>query len=124
MGKYVLVSVLLLWATWLAGQEPSSKPAQGIPASGAPVTVVGCVVGLNGGYSLNVENNKQYYLNGDEAVLHRYLGQQVRVVGTASYRKKPGTGGKAENMVILVGSPQTLTISKIDKVADSCGEKR
>ena len=124
MREYVLLSVLLLSAMWLAAQEPSSKDAKTTPAGPAPITVVGCVVGLNGGYSLTADASKQYFLNGDEAVLHRYLGQQVRVLGTADYRKKPGTNGKAENMAIRADSPQTLTIMKIEKLADTCSEKQ
>ena len=124
MREHVVVSILLLGATWLAAQGTPPNSAQAVPPSGGSIRVVGCVVELNGGYGLTVDANKRYYLNGDDAVLHQYLGQKVRVVGIADYRKKPGTNGKAENMVIVLGSPQTLTISKIRKVADTCGEKR
>jgi hypothetical protein len=121
MRKSTFLFILLFSAMCLPAQQSSSSDSS---PSGGSITVLGCVLQLNGGYSLAVDARKQYYLAGDDAVLHRYLGQKVRVLGNASYRKKAGTNGKAENMVILAGSPQTLTVSRIDKVADTCGEKQ
>ena len=118
--RYISLVILALWTTSLSAQESSSGNAKVAPPDAAAVTVAGCVVELNGGYTLAIGGNKQYLLDGDDAVLHGYLGQEVRVTGKTSYRKKPGKDGKAENMVILQGSPQTLTISKILKVADTC----
>ena len=95
----------------------AQQPASPGPSAVAPVTVIGCVVGLNGSYSLNAGSGKTFILSGDN--LQQFSGQQVRILGNVTYSKKPGTNGKAENMVIR-GDQPTLAISKIDKLADTC----
>ena len=112
MTKLVLLSFLLLgsFLSLMAQQQPAPEPE-------GPTTVVGCVVGLNGGYALNTNAGKTYVLDGEN--LERFSGQQVRILGKVTYSKKPGTNGKAENMVIRADQP-TLVVSKIDKIADTC----
>ena len=111
MTKLALLSFFLLGSIvcLIAQQQP--------PVPEGPATVVGCVVGMNGGYSLNTEAGKTYILDGDN--LQKFSGQQVRVLGKVTYSKKPGTGGKAENMLIRSDQPM-LVVSKIDKLADTC----
>jgi len=106
---YFLLSVLLLSGSTLWGQGPGAESAE--------MTVTGCLVSDQGIFVVNA-NDKHYQLAG-KAAFQQYVGKQVRVVGKESYSKKPGTGGKAENMVIRVDSP-TFTVSKIEKLADTC----
>lgn len=109
MRKYsLLLSFPLCAAIWLPAQNSEL------------LTVVGCVVARNdGGYALNADN-KHYQLAG-AIPFQQYAGQKVRAEGTESYSKKPGTNGRAENMVIRADSP-TLTVSKIEKLADNCSD--
>jgi hypothetical protein len=113
----LLVSCLLSSTLWLPAQTSPGGTTPPATAAAAPVTVIGCLVGLNGSYTLTNASNKQYRLEGDS--LHSYSGQKVRAVGTLSYTKKSGTGGKMENMLINMNTP-TLTVSRIEKLADTC----
>lgn len=104
---FVTLIILLSVAIWLSAQNPTS------------VTAVGCVATRpDGGYVLNT-NDKHYQLAGSDIPFAKYVGQKVQAVGTESWGKKPGTNGKAENMVIRADSP-TLTVSKMEKLADTC----
>ncbi len=109
MRKLALLSLIVSSAISLAGQQ-SAPPAATLTA--APVTVIGCVVGLNGGYSLNAASGKTFTLSGDN--LQNYSGQKVRALGTMSFAKKSGSDSKAE--------PPTLNVTKIDKLADTCSQ--
>ncbi len=112
LWSFVICSALGLSAQ----QVPNNPPA----APAAPITVIGCVVGLNGGYILTTDAGQTFRLEGQS--LQQYSGEQVRAVGTASHSKKPGTNGKAENMVMRAGQ-LTLTLIKIDEVAPTCNPK-
>jgi len=115
----LLLSFLLSAVMWLPAQNPPSGSPNPSQNSGS-VTVVGCVVAQHENYVLNA-NGKHYQLTGTDVSFQQYIGKKVRAVGTESYSKKPGTGGKAENMLIRADSP-TLTVSKIEKLADSCSD--
>ena len=107
MRKRFTKLLLLAATTWLWAQNPS------------PVTAVGCVATRpDGGYVLNA-NGKHYQLTGTDIPFAKYVGQKVQAVGTESWGKKPGTNGKAENMVIRADSP-TLAVSKMEKLTDTC----
>ena len=110
MRKLFATLFFLSAATSLWTQNPS------------PVTAVGCVATRpDGGYVLNT-NDKHYQLTGTDIPFAKYVGQKVRAVGTESWGKKPGANGKAENMVIRADSP-TLTVSKMEKLADACNDR-
>ncbi len=118
MGKVSMIWLFIVCsALWLSAQQAPNNPP---PATAASVSAIGCVVGLNGGYILTTDAGKTFRLEGQN--LQQYSGQKVRATGTTSYSKKPGTDGKAENMVIRADQP-TLTLSKIEEVAPSCNPK-
>ena len=111
MTKLALLLFFLSTSTLcLIAQQPAPEPE-------GPATVVGCVLGINGGYSLNTAAGKSYILDGSN--LQQFSGQQVRVLGKVTYSKKPGTNSKAENMVIR-GDQPTLAVTRIDKLSDTC----
>lgn len=88
-------------------QQPA--PGQGTPndnpgAGGGPVTIEGCVTSVNGHFSLATRSG-MLRLKGDHDSLFGYNGQQVRVTGTMTSGKK---------------KVQTLKISEIKKLSDSC----
>jgi hypothetical protein len=119
MRKLSIICLFIVGSTlWLLAQQaPNNSPSTSAAAS---VTAIGCVLGLNGGYTLTTDAGKTFNLEGQN--LQQYSGQKVRAVGTVSFSKKPGTNGKAENMVIRADRP-TLTLSKIDEVAPTCNSK-
>jgi hypothetical protein len=74
------------------------------PGSGQ-ITIEGCVTSINGSFSLETRNG-MLRLKGDHDSLLGHNGQQVRITGTVSPVGKKG--------------PQTLRISDLKKVSDTC----
>jgi len=68
----LLISLLLLSAIRLPAQE---KPADNSSQTPPTITVIGCVVGRNGSYTLDA-NRKHYHLEGNQA-LEQFAGQKV-----------------------------------------------
>ncbi len=107
---FVIISTLALSA-----QMPiPSNAMPPITAAGAAasVTVQGCVLGLNGGYSLNVDSGKTYLLAGED--LSKFSGQKVRAVGNVTPAPKSGTHSSTQ---------PTLTVTRVDKIADTCSSR-
>jgi len=81
------LSILLLSAICLAQQTSSTNQGTsnaGSTAKSAPITVIGCVSGLEGVYTLGSETGNLYRLAGDRSSFRRYVGQTVRITGTES----------------------------------------
>ena len=74
-----------------------------------PITIEGCVIGVNGAFRLSTANGETYLLKGHHSSLFDYNGKQVRITGTVS---KPEKGSS--------GAPRTLKVTEIKKVYDSC----
>ena len=95
----------------LSAQQPI--PSNALPPISAlaatSVTVQGCVLGLNGGYSLNTDAGRSYLLAG--ADLSRFSGQKVRAVGNITHAAKSGSSR---------GAQLTLAVTRVDKLADTC----
>lgn len=106
MKSALIILFLVAAVPCLLAQTPSHGPLPATAAASAPVTVVGCVMGLNGAYVLTTAANKQYQLQGDD--LASYSGQKIRALGTVTHAKK-GADDTA-----------TMTVSRIDKLADTC----
>jgi hypothetical protein len=92
-----------------AAQKPSAPPV------GTPKTVVGCLTGYDGHYTLGASNDTLYLLIGDSALFKRYNARMVQVTGTVS---EPRPATSANN--VLSQQPPTLTVSTLKKVADGC----
>ena len=127
------LSTLLLSAMWLLARQTSSTN-QGnsnarSSAKSAPITVIGCVSGLEGVYTLGSETGNLYRLAGDRSSFRRYVGQTVRITGTTSPSSSSTTVNeslkqKSANQGALITSPPMLTVSKIEKIAATCGTSR
>jgi hypothetical protein len=92
--------------------DASSKPSA---PSGIPKTVVGCLTGYDGHYTLGASNDTLYLLVGDSALFKRYNARTVQVTGTVSE-----TPPNRSRNNVLSQQPPTLTVSKLKKVADGC----
>ncbi len=107
--------VLFISVTASAQSQDSSSSKQAAPPAAAPKTIVGCITGYEGHYTLGTSNDTLYLLDGDPAMLKRYNAVMVRVTGTIS---EPPPGTSRNN--VLSQQPPTLTVSKLKKVADGC----
>ena len=101
--------------TGSARSQKGSSPGQTAPPNGAPKTVVGCLTGYDGHYTLGTSSDTLYLLEGDSALFKRYNARMVQATGTVS---EPPPGPSKNN--VLSQQPPTLTVSKLKKVADGC----
>jgi hypothetical protein len=113
---------LCLWALTLCSwgiafarnqDGSSSKPAP--PPAGATKTVVGCLTGYEGHYTLGASNDTLYLLVGDTTLFKRYNAKLVRATGSVS---EPAPGTSPNN--VLSQQPPTMTVTNLKKVADGC----
>src|ERR1700729_81545 len=54
------------------------------PPAGQPKTVVGCLTGYDGHYTLGASNDMLYLLDGDSAAFKKLNARMVKVTGTVS----------------------------------------
>ena len=117
MSKTTLLMLLL--AVILAGGVSAAAQDQGAskapPQAGKPVTVVGCLTGYEGRYTLGTSSDMLYLLDGDSAMLKKYNARMVQASGTVT---EPPPHTSQDN--VLSQQPPTLTITKLKKVADGC----
>jgi hypothetical protein len=98
-----------------AQSQEGSSPKAAVPPSGAPKTVVGCLTGYDGHYTLGTMSDTLYLLVGDSASFKRYNAKMVQVTGAVS---EPPPGPSKND--VLSQQPPTLTVAKLKKVADGC----
>ena len=99
---FLLPCLWLLSVTALPGQS-GSNPRK---------TIEGCVISINGVFTMGTPNGDHYILKGNRDTLFSYNGMQVRITGTV---KNCSNGSSASP-----GEPCTLQVSKIKKVYDVC----
>jgi hypothetical protein len=93
----------------LSAQMPiPSNAMPPVTAAANSITNVGCVLGLNGGYSLNTDGGKTYLLAGED--LSQFSGQKVRAIGNVTPAAKSGSHR----------AQPTFTVTRVDKIADTC----
>ena len=103
MRRWFLLPFLwLLSVTALPGQSGSNQRK----------TIEGCVISLNGVFTLGTPNGDRYILKGDRDTLFSYNGMQVRITGMV----KNCSNGSSPSP----GEPCTLKVSAIKKVYDIC----
>lgn len=131
MRKTMLLSVLLLGASWAVAQNSAtptqsdstqsdstqSTPTQAgssQPSAGSQ-TVEGCLSGANGKYTLTDQQGNAYDLTGDTSKLADHLGHEVKITGTASSGSSSSTGSPAGS-----SSGQTLQVSSMKHISKTC----
>jgi hypothetical protein len=80
-----------------------------------PKTVVGCLTGYDGHYTLGASNDTLYLLDGDNAAFKKLNARMVKVTGLVS---EPARNTSDRN--VLSQQPPTLTVQSLKKVADGC----
>ena len=101
--------------TELAQSQKDSSPRQTAPPNGAPKTVVGCLTGYDGHYTLGTSSDDLYLLEGDSSLFKRFNARLVKATGTVSATPP----GPSKNNA-LSQQPPTLSVSKLKKLADGC----
>src|SRR5271169_6541364 len=110
-GKACLsLAMLALCAalTALAQSQDVASSKQAAPRSGAPKTVVGCLTGYDGHYTLGASNDTLYLLDGDTAAFKKLNARMVKVTGTVS---EPSRETSKNN--VLSQQPPTLTVQTL-----------
>lgn len=128
----LLVSVILLAASWVAAQDNSTSQSDtnsptasqtASSAAGGETTVQGCLSGSNGNFTLTDKNGNSYKLTGDTAKLSEHVGHEVKVTGTSSSASAaPGDSGSATGTSgqASTDSATTLEISSVKHIAKTC----
>jgi hypothetical protein len=110
----LMLLVLCASMTVSAQSQDGKSPNQAQP-SATPKTVVGCLTGYEGHYTLGTSSDQLFLLDGDPALFKRYNAKLVQATGTVT---EPAPGASRNN--VLSQQPPTLTVSKLKKVADGC----
>jgi hypothetical protein len=108
------VAALGLWSsTTVFSQDKGGSTNKS--AAGQPKTVVGCLTGYDGHYTLGASNDTLYLLDGDSAAFKKLNARMVKVTGLVS---EPSRSTSEHN--VLSQQPPTLTVQTLKKVADGC----
>jgi len=87
-----------------------SLPAFAQQSSASHVTISGCLISLNGSFTLLTPTGERFFLKGDHNTLFSYNGKQVKITGTPkSINKSSGTP-----------KPGEFRVSEVKKIADVC----
>lgn len=124
MRKIMLLSVLLLGASWAVAQN-SAAPGQNDPqntptqsgsthAMAGAHTVEGCLSGSNGKYTLTDKEGKTYDLTGDTSKLADHVGHEVKITGTE------GSGSASSTSSQMGSSGASLEVSSVKHVSKTC----
>lgn len=128
---FLFLSVLLLGLSWAVAQSttPStSSPSSGqasqgsetagqTTATGGEKSVVGCLSGSGGTYTLTDKNGMTYQLTGDTAKLSEHVGHEVKIMGTASSSE---AGSQTSGTTAGGAGSQTLQVSSVKHISKTC----
>lgn len=110
-----VVAFLMGGQTDAQGQGDSGHKSATPAVSASLTTVVGCLAGMDGRYTIGTSGDKLYVVEGDPEQLRRFNAVTVKITGTVGLSKHEISQGNA-----LSYQPQTLTVAKIKKIADTC----
>jgi len=83
-------------------------PTRAQQSAPTPTTISGCLMGMNGAFTLTTSDGQRYILKGDHDTMFSYNGKQVQIKGKAKSTKKTPS------------KPATFQVSDIKKLADFC----
>ena len=95
------------------GPPPGNKPSTAEPKT---VTIKGCMSGYEGRYTIGTARDDLYRLEGDVATFKQYNGKMVEATGTLA----PAATETSPHDALSEQPPQ-LTVTKLKKLADRCG---
>ncbi|MGC1372831.1 MAG: DUF5818 domain-containing protein [Candidatus Sulfotelmatobacter sp.] len=113
MKYFLLVSVLMLGASWAVAQ---SYPSQGSAGSTTGQhSVVGCLSSSGGAYTLTAKNGKTYDLTGDTAKLSDHVGHEMKITGTMSPASASSSDAMSKN-----GGEETIDVTSFKHISRTC----
>ena len=123
MRPILLLSVLLLAASWVVaqdtpaqtGQKDMSTTSATATSSGSQTTIEGCLAGADGKYTLTDGQGKAYNLTGDTSKLAEHVGHEVKVTGMPS----TGTDAGASTGMSDSGG-MSLQVGSVKHVSKTC----
>lgn len=120
MRHLLLLSVLLLGATWAIAQN---YPSQTTPSgTGGETTVQGCLSGSGGNYMLTAKSGKSFRLTGDTAKLSEHVGHEVKITGTVSSASAAPSAKSDRGMAgeESGSAQQSLEVSSVKHISKTC----
>jgi len=111
----ILTAAFVVSAVLCGATQDQSAPKTPGSDPGKPTTVVGCLTGYDGHYTLGTSSDMLYLLVGDSAAFKRLNARMVQVSGNVT---EPPPHTSRDN--VLSQQPPTLTVTKLKKVADGC----
>ena len=125
--RYLLLSVLLLAASWVVAQSTPAQSGQksyneAAPGQiGAERAVQGCLNNSDGQYTLTSDQGKTFMLAGDTSKLDQHVGHEVIITGT---RKSAGNtaepSGEGAGTMSNQANRPTLDVISVKHVAETC----
>ncbi|HLV87368.1 MAG TPA: DUF5818 domain-containing protein [Candidatus Sulfotelmatobacter sp.] len=128
MKQLLMLSVLLLGASWVVAQDSTPSGQSGSTTSsqtgsqsgsgqmsGGSHTVEGCLSGSGGQYTLTDKHGTAYQLTGDTSKLAEHVGHEIRVTGTES--SASATGGSSD---MGAGGQKTIEVSSMKHISKTC----
>lgn len=106
MRKLMLLSILVLAASWAAAQN---YPSQKGSASAGSTTVQGCLSSSGDNYVLTDKNGTTYRLTGETAKLKEHVGHEMKVTGTSE------SSGQTDN-----STSSTIEVASFKHVSKTC----
>lgn len=97
MRTITLFILVVVFSAASFGQQPPS----------GPTTLTGCLISVNGQFTLQTSNGDRYVLKGDHDTLLSYNGKQIEVKGTLATSKK-------------ASAQHEFHVSSVKKIADFC----
>jgi hypothetical protein len=123
MRYLLLLSLLLLGASWAAAQNYPTQSNQTTPSgTGTEMTVQGCLGGSSGSYTLTDKNGNSFQLTGDNAKLSEHVGHEVKVTGTSSSASPSPSAGTASGTMgqSSSSSQQAIEVSSVKHISKTC----
>lgn len=125
MRKTLLLSFIVLCATWVSAQSSSSQnptsSSSQAASSGTQTTVAGCLSGSNGNYTLTDQSGTSYQLSGDTASLKDHVGHEISVTGTRNSSTAAATGSSGDQSSSgATTSPNKIDVSSFKHISSSC----
>jgi hypothetical protein len=124
MKKMILLSSMLVLSAVFAlaqygSQDNSNQNNTGSQSSmGSKMTVVGCLSGSDGNYSLTDKSGTMYNLTGDTAQLQAHVGHTISVTGTNT--PSTSSSGQSGAMSSPSDTHQTLMVTSFKHVSPNC----
>jgi len=127
MRQLLLLSVLLLGATWALAQSDQTSPTQTSPSqttstgAGSETSIQGCLSGSDGNFTLTDKNGNTFKLAGDTAKLTEHVGHEIQVTGSASSASSAGGGTSTDAMGQTTdSSQQAIQVTSVKHIAKTC----